>query len=253
MSEVEPAAMTDASAAAHLPRAALLREEVWIVLALSLLQSAVFAVIDLFAAPLRGEVRVTFPQVPLAQQIAYLAFGLAPVWLVLYLLKRDGERPATIGLTRDSPTKDLLAGGLLALLVGAGGALLYLAAVSLGVNRIVIPVPPIDHWWTIPIVLGGAAVAALLEEIVVTGYLITRLRELGRTPAFAIGVSALLRASYHLYQGWGGFFGNLVMGVLFGWLFLRRGRLWPLIIAHFLLDVGAGAAYLLLHDHVPWL
>ena len=26
----------------------------------------------------------------------------------------------------------------------------------------------------------------------------------------AVGVSALLRGTYHLYQGWGGFLGNLV-------------------------------------------
>nr|WP_306420803.1 CPBP family intramembrane glutamic endopeptidase [Arthrobacter sp. JCM 19049] len=48
--------------------------------------------------------------------------------------------------------------------------------------------------------------------------------------------SALLRGSYHLYQGFGPFIGNAVMGAVFGWVYLRWGRVMPLVIAHFLLD-----------------
>ena len=45
----------------------------------------------------------------------------------------------------------------------------------------------------------------LLEEVLVTGYLLTRLRKLGVNPGDAIAISATLRGSYHLYQGFGGF------------------------------------------------
>ena len=38
--------------------------------------------------------------------------------------------------------------------------------------------------------------------------------------------STLLRGSYHLYQGLGGFVGNLVMGLVFGRVWQRQGRLW---------------------------
>ena len=45
------------------------------------------------------------------------------------------------------------------------------------------------------------------------GYLFTRFAQLGwRLPVIII-VSALVRGSYHLYQGFGGFVGNLIMGV----------------------------------------
>ena len=47
----------------------------------------------------------------------------------------------------------------------------------------------------------------------------------------AIAVSALIRGSYHLYQGFGGFISNLVFGLLLGWLYQRTRRLWPLVIA----------------------
>jgi membrane protease YdiL (CAAX protease family) len=71
-----------------------------------------------------------------------------------------------------------------------------------------------------------------------------------KSPA-AVATSALLRASYHLYQGWGGFAGNLALGAFFGWLFVRRNRLWPLIIAHFLVDLAAGVGYLVFRNHLP--
>ena len=63
--------------------------------------------------------------------------------------------------------------------------------------------------------------------------------------------SAALRASYHLYQGWGGFLGNLAMGLLFSVLFVRWRRTWPFVVAHFLLDVAAGLGYILFRDRLP--
>ena len=229
----------------------VLREEILIVLSLSLLASAVFAIIDLFSAPIRGQTRAVFPQVGLATQLASITFGLAPVWLVIHLLRRSGEGVATIGLTGDRTGFAVVSGVALAVVVGAAGLALYLAAVAAGFNRYVVPVPPTGQWWTVPVLVLGSAQAALLEEVVGAGYLITRLRRLGWTAGPALATSALLRGAYHLYQGWGGFAGNLLLGAFFGWIFLRRRRLWPLVIAHFLLDVGAGAGYLLFHSRLP--
>jgi membrane protease YdiL (CAAX protease family) len=233
------------------PSRSVLREEIVVVLSLSLLASAVFAVIDLVSAPVSGVTRAVYPQVGFATQLAEIVFGLAPVWLVLHLLRRDGEGPASIGLTRDPPLLALGSGALIALVVCIVGLGVYLASVALGINRFVVPVPPLGHWWTVPILILGAIEAALLEEVVVTGYLISRLRRIGWGAVAAVATSALLRASYHLYQGWGGFAGNLALGVFFGWLFVRRNRLWPLIIAHFLVDIAAGAGYLLFRNHLP--
>jgi membrane protease YdiL (CAAX protease family) len=63
----------------------------------------------------------------------------------------------------------------------------------------------------------------------------------------------VIRGSYHLYQGAGGFVGNAVMGVIFGVLFRRWRRVTPMIIAHFLIDAVAFIGYALLAGHVSWL
>ena len=229
----------------------VMREEVLVVLALSLLASAVYALLNLLEGPVRGATVASVPQVGLDRQLVDFAFGLAPVWLVFHLLRRSGERAGTIGMTPPVRGDDWLHGLALFAVVGAGGLLLYLGAVELGVNRFVVPVPPMGHWWTVPVIVLTALGAALLEEIVVLGYLVTRLRQLAWRPEAALGASALLRGSYHLYQGWGGFLGNVALGVIFGIPFLRRGRLWPMVIAHFLLDVSAGVGYLLFKEHLP--
>jgi membrane protease YdiL (CAAX protease family) len=227
-------------------------EEILVVLALSLLSSAVYAVLNLLEGPLRGGYVASVSQsTQLARQVAGFVFGLAPVALVVHLLRRSGEGVASIGLEWDRPRSDLVRGAALGMIVGLGGIGVYLAAVGLGVNRFVVPVPPTGHWWTVPVLFLNAAEAALLEEVIVLGYFITRLGQLGWSDAAAVATSALLRGSYHLYQGWGGFLGNLAMGLLFGVLFVRWRRTWPFVIAHFLLDVGAGIGFLLFREHLP--
>src|SRR6266542_4227613 len=179
-----------------------------------------------------------------------LVLGLS---LVLHFLGRSRESAASIGLDGSRPLTDLGWGALLAAAVGAVGLGVYVAAVELGVNRSVVPVPPLGHWWTVPVLLLGAARSGLLEEVIVCGYLLRRLDQLGWSKGRALWASALLRGAYHLYQGYGGFVGNVVLGLLFGRVYQRRGRTTPLVIAHFLIDAGAGLGYLALRGKVSWL
>ena len=227
-------------------------EEVVVVLMLSLLASAVYAILSLLEAPLAGVVVASADQsTQLARQLVGIVFGLAPVYLVVHLVRRSGEGVAGIGFAVDRPIPDVAKGFALFAVVGLAGLGLYLAAVELGVNRFVVPAPPLGHWWTVPVLLLSALEAALVEEVIVLGYLVTRLRQLSWSPIATVAGSSLLRASYHLYQGWGGFLGNLAMGLLFSVLFLRWKRTWPFVIAHFLLDVGAGIGYIAFRDRLP--
>jgi membrane protease YdiL (CAAX protease family) len=229
-----------------------LAEEVVVVLMLSLLASAVYAILSLLEAPLAGTVVASANQsTQLARQLAGFVFGLAPVFLVVHLVRRSGEGLAGIGLAADRPEPDLAKGVGLFAVVGLAGLGLYLAAVELGVNRFVIPAPPLGHWWTVPVLVFSALEAALVEEVIVLGYLVTRLRQLPWSPLAAITASSVLRASYHLYQGWGGFLGNLAMGLLFSTLFLRWRRTWPFVVAHALLDVAAGLGYIVFRERLP--
>jgi membrane protease YdiL (CAAX protease family) len=229
----------------------MLREEVAVVLFLSLLASAVYAIISFTQAPLKGVTIHSVPQVSFPTQLANVVFGLAPVWLVVYLVRRNGEGLGAIGLGGQGLAQDLGRGLVLFAFAGVAGIGIYLGAVALGVNRFVVPVPPLGHWWTVPVLVMVALESALVEEVIVVGYLTTRLQQLGLTAAAAVGASALLRGTYHLYQGWGGFAGNVALGLFFGAVFVRTRRTWPLVIAHFLLDVGAGVGYLLFREHLP--
>lgn len=228
----------------------VLTEEVLIVLSLSLLASAVFAVINLLSAPVRRTVTVrVFAEVPLETQLASIVFSLAPVALVVHLIQRSGERLEAFGLGATRAVRDVGWGALLGLGVAGIGLGFYVAAVALNINRFVVPVPPLGHWWTVPILVLGALQNALLEEVVVVGYLIRRLEQIGWAAPAALLSSALLRGTYHLYQGWGGFAGNLLLGLAFGFVFLRWRRTWPLVTAHLLVDTLAGLAYIALRGH----
>ena len=103
--------------------------------------------------------------------------------------------------------------------------------------------------------LGAIAVviANREDEVIVVGYLLRRLDRLGWSPGVAMAGSSVLRGSYHLYQGIGGFIGNMVMGVVFVYLYRRWGRVGPLVVAHALLDIGAFVGYALLAGKVGWL
>lgn len=232
---------------------AMLAEEILVVLSLSVLRPAAFAILSLIEAPIAGVVVAAADQsTEFTRQVLGFIFALAPVFLVVHLVRRSGEGVAVMGLSRDRPAQDLARGAVLFVVVSLAGMGVYLAAVGLGVNRFVLPVPPLGHWWTVPALVLNAVESGLVEEVVVLGYLVTRLRQLSWTPVQAIVASALLRGSYHLYQGWGGFVGNLAMGALFGFLFLRWGRrTWPFVVAHVLLDIGAGVGFLLFRDHLP--
>ena len=109
------------------------------------------------------------------------------------------------------------------------------------------------QWWRILTYVLLAAGNAVAEEVVVVGYLMTRLRQLGVGRAGSIAASSVLRGSYHLYQGFGGFVGNVAMGLLLGAVYLRVRRVMPLVIAHWVIDIVAFVGYALLKDHVSWL
>jgi membrane protease YdiL (CAAX protease family) len=83
--------------------------------------------------------------------------------------------------------------------------------------------------------------AGFCEEIAFRGYLMTRLRILGRCKTWLapILISAVAFGICHTYQGIPGFILTTVYAVLFSLLYIRTGRLWPCIIAHFMQDFGA--------------
>ena len=240
-----------------------LRAEVWIVLGLSLGQSAVYAVLSLVRKLSEGSLRDAtaglnqsrnaIPWLDLIYQLAAIGFALVPVALALYLLSLDQGVPPVLqrlGLDRGQPWRDLGFGALLAAVIGLPGLVLYFAGRALGITADVVASPDQLYWWTVPVLILSAVQNAVLEEVIVVGYLMTRLRQFGWGVPAVIATSALLRGSYHLYQGFGPFLGNAVMGVVFGWWFHRTGRVMPLVVAHTILDIVAFVGYALFADAI---
>ncbi len=246
-------------------RRQVLVQEIWLVLALSLGTSAVYAVLDLIRSlsagpPLRAQTAVLNPSavansslLDLAYQLVGIAVALVPVALVAYLLRRSNESLGDLGLDLAHPGRETRWAVALATGVGGAGLLVYLGAYHAGLSVRVVPTTLPATWWRIPVLVMAAAQNGALEEVVVCGYLLHRLQQLSWSDNRALALSALLRGTYHLYQGFGGFLGNAAMGLLFGRLYQRQRRLPRLVLAHTLIDAGAFVGYVTLRSRVSWL
>ncbi|MGH9067767.1 MAG: CPBP family intramembrane glutamic endopeptidase [Acidimicrobiales bacterium] len=254
-----------ATARPGLPSRRALSAEVWLVFALSLGSSAVYAILSIaksLTAPkalhaqvaiLNGSVTPHRHLLDLAYQLVGIANTLVPVALVAYLLIRSGESFHTIGVDGRRPWRDLGRGAVVAAVIGGAGLGLYLGAYGLGINLKVVPTTLPPTWYRIPVLLLDAAMNGILEEVIVNGYLLHRLSQLGWGDNRALLTSAVIRGSYHLYQGFGGFIGNFVMGLIFGRLYQRWGRAAPLVVAHTLIDAVAFVGYVTLKGVLPFI
>jgi membrane protease YdiL (CAAX protease family) len=181
-----------------------------------------------------GHVAAGFPFV-----VLLVLLPLAAAAIVLYLLSLPGGDggPKAIGLDRKHVRADLallLPVFLLCDLIPiAGGGILLSALGVHGVN------PSLGHlpgYYDLAYV-AMAVVAGIVEEIVVLGYLVRRLEQLGLRPFWVVVIAVVVRGSYHLYYGWD------VLPIL-AWatvtvlLYRRYRRLAPFIIVHVLWDAG---------------
>ena len=183
-------------------------------------------------------------------QLLGVVSGLAPVALVLWLVWRDSApRLGAIGIgwaegfSWRKMRHEIAVGFGLAALIGVPGIGVYLAARALNIGVTVVPTALDAHWWTVPVLILWALRAGVGEEVIVVGYLFDRLKTIGWSPWVIVSVAAVLRGSYHLYQGFGGFAGNIAMGLVFGGIYLWKRRLAPLIIAHVIIDTTAFVGY----------
>ncbi len=236
--------------------------EIVLVLAVSLGQSAVYSILSLAekltrpvpigqqTTSMNNSVTPDRPWLDLSYQIAGIVFPMVPAFVALYLLWASGNR-REIGFDLRRPGFDLTRGLLAAAVIGIPGLAFYYVARYLGINTNVQPANLAEHFWTIPVYVGLAVMNGVLEEVVMLAFLFTRCRQLGWTTWQIVAFSAVVRGAYHLYQGFGGGIGNLVMGVVFGLLYLRWRRVGPLVVAHTILDLVSFIGYALLAPYLP--
>lgn len=234
--------------------------EVWIVLGLSLGQSAVYSLMRIYvrltSETALGDQSASIntslsprPYVDLVYQVLAIAFALVPVALALFLLSEPGRSAARrIGFDLARPLRDLAAGFVLAALIGLPGLAFYGVGRAVGLTVSINPAALNDYWWAIPILILSALKNAVLEEVIAVGYLLERLEDLGWSWPVRTAASAVLRGMYHLYQGIGPFVGNLVMGLVFNEYYRRSRRVMPLVVAHTLIDIVAFVGYWLIPE-----
>lgn len=232
--------------------------ELLIVLGLSLGKSGIYSIVNLVdkmtRAPLGSQTTSLNNSLnqrqyfDLTYQLLDIFFALVPVMLVLYLLFRNpGGNPFDrLGFNMKKPLWDLGWGAGLFLAMGIGTLGVYALGRLLGLTTIIVPAALDDYWWTVPVLIFSAIRHGILEEVVVVGYLFDRLGRLGWGKWQIIVTSAVLRGSYHLYQGIGPFVGNVAMGMIFGYVYSRKGRVMPLVVAHAFLDIAGFVGYALL-------
>lgn len=236
--------------------------EILLVLGVSLGRSAVYSVVAFIAALTApkglGGSTTTINQsesprewLDATYQLLGTFFQIVPVFLAFFLLGSGAM--LKVGLSRLQLGRQLWQGFVIAAAIGIPGLGLYLAARAMNLSVQVVATDVLAYWWTTPMLLLSAAGASLIEEAVMVGYLFTRLKERGLSDRKILWLSALVRGSYHLYQGIGGFVGNIVMGLVFGRIYQKTGKLLPLLFAHFLLDAVVFVGYAWAKTFLPFL
>ncbi|MEV7827772.1 CPBP family intramembrane glutamic endopeptidase [Microbacterium enclense] len=228
--------------------------EVVIVLLVSVGQSAIYSVVSFVRATTRAPIsqqqtqlnpsRSAEPLWDAVYQFLDIFFSLMLVALAIYLLWEPANNALRrIGLDFRRFGSDALRGFGLVLLIGVPGIGVYAVGRAIGQSITVVPAPLESSWWVIALLVLAALRAGLTEEVIFLGFLFDRLRRLGWSWTGVIVSTALLRGSYHLYQGWPSALGNVVMGLVFGWCYKRWRRVLPLVVAHTVIDIIAFVGY----------
>lgn len=173
----------------------------------------------------------------------YEFFGGGSVLALLLLLVWITDRTfARIGLTRIRFGWDLL--------IGLGLCMSFFVAYRTMVSMI--PKDLFEYWYSMgkpsPIqeevtgklslwtILPPLFVINMFEEVLMRGYLTSRLMDLLPSKWSPVFLSSIIFAMWHVYEGPLGVMNAFTIGLILGAVFVYTKRLWPLIIAHFTFD-----------------
>ena len=169
--------------------------------------------------------------------LAYLPVASC-VPLALLLLSRTGQGPKVLGMGVPSLTRDIIPGLGIGAMAFISEIILLLPFAHLLTEHPGLVTKISDG--TVPkyyIIYGVilSATTAVAEEVMVNGYLLTRLHQLGWSDKKSLALSLTLRTSYHVYYGFG-----FLLTVPFGYFntrsFQKHHKLNRPIVAHFLFD-----------------
>jgi len=161
-------------------------------------------------------------------------------WLSIYALSLWGQRPADVGwLPPSNPVYPYL---LVFVFIGILALLGARAARSVDQSyaqriRLIAPATPNDWLWYVPVALT----AGICEEFLYRGYALHVVAALTHSVTAGVVVSTAAFGIAHMYQGRRGVIGTTVFGLVFAFVVVVWGSLWPCMIAHALQDLIGGA------------
>ncbi|MFL5509242.1 MAG: CPBP family intramembrane glutamic endopeptidase [Gemmatimonadaceae bacterium] len=169
--------------------------------------------------------------------LATLLIEAAIAAVMLFYLSRRGWKPMEVAGTPEP--HDVLRGlGLWF------GVITSYAVVFIGLHFLLpdfvrpLEKPQFTGSISAPVILAAALINPLFEEFLWLGYAIPALgNRFGlRT---AVVVSVLLRVLVHVYQGRMALIAILPLGAVLTWYYVRTKRLWPVVVAHVVVDALA--------------
>ena len=225
-----------------------MKQEVLVALAVFPLPAVVTAVVLLIRSVVEGtepkQISDVLPHHPAFSSVLgglLYATGGSAALLVLFLLAVSGISMRQLGFTRKGLGAD----------AGFGIGIVFAGfGIALALSLVVFSIYGEDgvpgavhtnkaHFPAVFLIQGYVVslVTALVEESVMSAYLLTRLGQLGWTPRKALWVSMAVRTSYHAYYGIGLLF-TVPVGYLLTRSFQRRRRLARTVGAHALYDAS---------------
>ena len=177
------------------------------------------------------------PGLSLALSIAVVLSGFAAAGLVFFLLIRNGEGLSSIGLSSDRWREDLsllLPVWILVQVIPQGVGSAIVSGAHIPRYHVSGPALPIAF---VAVGLLMSLQAAVVEEVVVLGYLVRRLEQRGWTVTTVVVVAVLVRVSYHLYYG-PGVLPIVLWATATVFAYRKIRRLLPFIICHFVWDAS---------------
>jgi membrane protease YdiL (CAAX protease family) len=176
--------------------------------------------------------------------LSLVARSMMVLSVIAFVIWNTGEPIANFGMKAFRPMDIAVAIGLFAIFVGIF-YLAWYAPYLMGFLRDetdMEPSPlPLSHsrpGLSLLIVLASAMNGAA-EQVAISGFLLHRLKRLLGSWGLAIVLVSICFGSYHLYQAVHSAVALAIGGAVMGIYVAARGRLWPCVIAHGMLDLAA--------------
>lgn len=180
-----------------------------------------------------------FSPIDIHRYLGIIFSGLIALVLILFVLHKDGEDLSDIGLRFDRFWQEFFYGlGVLVLIMISliGFAVLLslvlapkvLSDVSEENRKLVVMFGHLNPLLIPPLCIF----VGVYEEIWFRGFLISRLKGISKNRLFLVAVSSFIFAVAHVYQSWLNVIVIFMLGVILGYVYIKRGSLLGPIVIH---------------------